>query len=133
MLYDGFLLFEDIALSLQQNVLRVLLQCTLNFPALTTQVKTGIIPTVNDNESVVPLWHRMGEPTSVFEGARIAFPVQESSVVEEAGKGAESTHLLWVGSQRSRREAIFCPRSLFGMEEMRVRRICLCTQPLNGK
>lgn len=92
-----------------KNVLRVLLQCTLNFPALTAQVKTGIIPAVNDNEGVVPLWHRMGEPTSVFEGARIAFPVQESSVVEEAGKGAESTHLLWVGSQRSHREAIFCP------------------------
>lgn len=114
-----------------KNGLRVLLQCTLNFPALTAQVKTGIIPTVNDNEGVVPLWHRMGEPTSVFEGARIAFPVQESSVVEEAGKGAESTHLLWVGSQRSHREAIFVP--IFGMGKMRVRRICLRTQPLERR
>lgn len=102
-----------------KNVLRVLLQCTLNFPALTVQVKTGIIPTVNDNKGVVPLWHRMGEPTSVFEGACIAFPVQESSVVEEAGKGAESTHLLWVGSQRSHREAIFSPCSLFGTGKFR--------------
>ena len=50
----------------------------------------------------VPLRHKLGEPTSVFEGVRIAFPVQESSGVEEAGKGAEDTHLYEVGSYRGR-------------------------------
>jgi|GEM_PF-3417795 hypothetical protein len=47
---------------------------------------------------VVFLRHKLGEPTNLFQGVQIAFPVQVSPVVGEAGKSAEDTHLRKVGS-----------------------------------